>query len=66
MKLPVRRMRGARFLLACAAVGVAVAGATAVVASSAAASPAVTKLFAYVNEPNEAYRGIWLTATGSW
>jgi hypothetical protein len=60
MTVPVHRMRGARFLLVCAAVGVAVLGATAMVASGAAASPAVTKLFAYVNEPNEAYRGIWL------
>ena len=61
MKLPVRRMRGARFLLVCAAVGVAVLGATAVVASRAAASPAVnTKLFAYDGEPDEPYNGIWL------
>jgi hypothetical protein len=60
MKLPFHRMRGARFLLVCAAVGVAGLGATAAVASGAAASPAVTKLFAYVNEPNEAYHGIWL------
>ena len=61
MKLPVRRMRGARFLLVCAAVGVAVLGATAVVASRAAASPAVnTKLFAYDGEPNEPSHGIWL------
>ena len=61
MKLPLRRMRGARFLLVCVAVGVAVLGATAVVASRAAASPAVnTKLFAYDGEPNEPYNGIWL------
>ena len=61
MKLPVRRMRGARFLLVCAAVGVAVLGATAVVASRAAASTAVnTKLFAYDGEPDEPYNGIWL------
>ena len=61
MRLPVHRMRSARFLLVCAAVGVAVLGATAVVASGAAASSAVnTKLFAYVNEPDEPYNGIWL------
>src|SRR5436189_4134948 len=61
MRLPLHRTRSARFLLVCAAVGVAVLGATAVVASGAAASPAVnTKLFAYVNEPNEPYNGIWL------
>jgi hypothetical protein len=60
MKLPLHTMRDARFLLVCAAVGVAVLGATAAVASGAAASPAVTKLFAYVNEPNQAYHGIWL------
>jgi hypothetical protein len=53
-------MHGARFLLVCAA-GVAVLGATAVVATAAASSPAVTtKLFAYVNEPDEPYNGIWL------
>jgi hypothetical protein len=61
MKLAVHRMRNARFLLGCAAVGVAVLGATAVVASRAAASPAVnTKLFAYDNEPTGPYHGIWL------
>ena len=61
MKLPVRRTRGARFLLVCAAVGVAVLGATAVVASRAAAASAVnTKLFAYDGEPNEPEHGIWL------
>ena len=60
MKLPLR-MRSARFLLVRAVVGVAVLGATAVVASGAAASPAVnTKLFAYDNEPDEPYNGIWL------
>lgn len=66
MTLPVRRVRCARFLLVCAAVGVAVLAATAVVASKAAASPAVNiKLFAYVNEPTELYHGIWLkTDTG--
>ncbi|HEV8180456.1 MAG TPA: PASTA domain-containing protein [Gaiellaceae bacterium] len=61
MKLPLHTMRDARFLLVCAAVGLAVLGATAVIANGAAASPAVnTKLFAYDNEPNEAYHGIWL------
>ena len=61
MKLSVRWTRGARFLLVCAAVGVAVLGATAVVASRAAASPAAnTKLFAYDGEPDEPYNGIWL------
>ena len=61
MKLPVRRMRGARFLLVCAAVGVAVVGATAMAASRAAASPAANiKLFAYDNEPTGEYHGIWL------
>ena len=61
MKLPVNRTRGARFLLVCAAVGVAVLGATAVVASRAAAAAAVnTKLFAYDGEPDEPYNGIWL------
>jgi hypothetical protein len=61
MKLPLHRTRSARFLLVCAAVGVAVLGATAVVANRAAASPAVnTKLFAYDGEPNEPSHGIWL------
>src|SRR5438046_2650042 len=61
MRLPLHRTRSARFLLGCAAVTVVVLGATAVVASGAMASPAVnTKLFAYVNEPNEPYNGIWL------
>jgi hypothetical protein len=61
MKLPLHRTRGARFLLVCAALGLAVLGAAAVVASRAAASPAAnTKLFAYVNTPDEPYHGIWL------
>jgi hypothetical protein len=61
MKLPLHWTRGARFLLVCVAVGMAVLGATAVVASRAAASPAViTKLFAYDGEPDEPYNGIWL------
>ena len=61
MSFPFTWTRGARFLLVCAAVGVAVLGATAVVASRAAASPAAsTKLFAYDGEPNEPSHGIWL------
>jgi hypothetical protein len=61
MKLPLRRMRGARFLLVCAAVGVAVLAARAVIASGAAAAPAVNaKLFAFVNEPTGPTNGISL------